>query len=302
MDIVKIKIDDYKKSGAGANGESFDCIADKSVMLKLYNKDYPTDTIFKELEVARKVYDLGVPSPEPGELVTDGERIGIRFRRIVGKRSFARMLADEPERYDELTREFARFCLKLHSTQCPEGVFPDAKPQFQALLDADVYLDAEQKRQASAFLQRIPDTGTALHGDMHIGNVISTLPAGAPLSQPHSLYFIDLGYFARGCPYLDLGMMRCICVTSDDEFRRKEIHIDAAMGAKVWASFVDEYFGGRLTVEEADALIIPYQALKCFLVEYNLNGFLPRNYEKLVKSVDWNCIFRYPSEDLLWWR
>lgn len=288
MDIARIDLADYRQSGSGANGASYDCIADSSVMLKLYNTDYPTDTIFNELEVARKVYEMGVPSPEPGELVTDGERIGIRFRRITGKRSFSRMLADEPERYDEFAREFARCCLKLHATECPDGVFPDAKPQFQALLDADVYLSAEQKAQASAFLNRIPDDSTALHGDMHIGNLISTLPYGAPLSQPHDIYFIDLGYFARGCPLLDLGMMRCVCVTSDDEFRQKEMHIDAAMGAKVWASFVDEYFGGRLSVEEADALIIPYQALKCFLIEYNLNGFLPENYAKLVKSVDWS--------------
>lgn len=287
MEILRVNLEDYRKSGAGANGESFDCIADSSVMMKLYNPDYPTETIFSELEVARKVYELGVSSPEPGELVTDGERIGIRFRRIVGKRSFSRMLADEPERYDELAREFARCCLKLHSTECPDGVFPDAKPQFQALLDADVYLDARQKAKASAFLQNIPDARTALHGDLHIGNIISTLPYGAPLSQPHDLYFIDLGYFARGCPLLDLGMMRCICITSDEEFRQKEMHIDASLAAKVWVSFVDEYFGGRLSVEEADALIIPYQALKCFLVEYNLNGFLPPNYVELVKSVKW---------------
>lgn len=288
MDIARIDLADYRQSGSGANGASYDCIADSSVMLKLYNTDYPTDTIFSELEVARKVYEMGVPSPEPGELVTDGERIGIRFRRITGKRSFSRMLADEPERYDEFAREFARCCLKLHATECPAGIFPDAKPQFQKLLEADVYLSLEQKAQASAFLNRIPDDSTALHGDMHIGNLISTLPYGAPLSKPHDIYFIDLGYFARGCPLLDLGMMRCICVTSDDEFRQKEMHIDAAMGAKVWASFVDEYFGGRLSVEEADALIIPYQALKCFLIEYNLNGFLPENYAKLVKSVDWS--------------
>lgn len=287
MDIDRIDLSDYRQTGAGANGASYDCIADSSLMIKLYNTDYPKDTIFSELDVARKVYELGVPSPEPGELVTDGERIGIRFRRIAGKRSFSRILADEPERFDELTREFARFCLKLHSIECPEGTFPAAKPQFQALLDADVYLSAEQKARASAFLNSIPDDRTALHGDLHIGNVISTLPFGAPLNQPHEIYFIDLGYFACGCPLLDLGMMRCICVTSDDGFRQAEMHIDAALGAKVWASFVDEYFGGRLTVEEADALILPYQALKCFLIEYNLNGFLPDNYRDLVLSVNW---------------
>ena len=290
MKVEKINLADYRLSGAGANGESYDSLADSSVMLKLYNANYPTDTIYSELEVARKVYGLDLPTPEPGELVTDGRRLGIRFHRIIGKRSFSRMLADEPERFDELSREFARLCLRLHSIECPDGMFPDAREQFMGLLDADVYLDAQQKAGAAAFLRALPDEKTALHGDLHIGNIISTLPEGAPLSRPHDVYFIDLGYFSRGCPLFDLGMMRCICITSDDEFRRKEMHIDAAMGAKVWASFVDEYFGGRLSVEEADALIIPYQAFKCLFIEFNLNGFLPPYYEKLVKSVDWTAI------------
>ena len=94
METIDLK--KYIRTGEGANGESYDSVEDPEVMVKIYNADYPTDTIFSELEVAKKVYSLGVPSPQPGEIITDGERIGIRFKKIIGKRSYSRAIADEP--------------------------------------------------------------------------------------------------------------------------------------------------------------------------------------------------------------
>lgn len=289
-----IDINEYVKSGEGANGSSYDLKSDSRVMIKLYNEDYPTDTIYTELDTARKVFELGIPSPEPGELVTDGSRIGIKFRRIVGKRSFSRMIADEPERVDEYSREFARHCKKLHSTECPEGVFPEAKPQFMHLLEADKAYTDSQKAVIADFILKAPDCGTVLHGDMHIGNMISTLPKGAPITDPHDIYFIDLGYFARGCPLFDIGMMQNICLYSDEEFRRHDFHITGEQTKQVWESFCDEYFfgperfgekwfGAGATPDSVRMAMRPYVCMKLLLVEYNL-GFMLPHYDRIIRE------------------
>lgn len=278
---VLIDLSKYRKSGEGANGSSYDSLEDPNVMVKIYNKEYPKDPIIEELTVARNVYSLGVKSPEPGILVTDGERIGIKFRRIVGKRSYSRMLADEPERYDEFAREFARECRQLHSIECPKGMFPDAKQQFRTFLEADTVLDEQEWKNLSDFLDSVPECSTALHGDMHIGNLISTLPAGAPLSTPHDVYFIDLGYFSYGYPLLDIGMMYNICLTADEGFRQHDYHVTGEMTAKVWESFADEYFKG--TVRPSDQELRKYAALKLMLVEFNI-GHMPDNYVGFFKE------------------
>ena len=283
-EYLLIDLADYRHSGEGANGESLDCLSDPLVMVKMYNTGYPQETIFEELEVARKVYDLGIPSPQPGELVTDGERLGIRFRRIVGKRSFSRMLADEPERTEEYSREFARLCRDLHKVKAPKGMFPDARAQFVHMLETIKSFSEAEKQKVADFINAVPDTDTVLHGDMHIGNVITTLPKGAPLDTPHESYFIDLGYFSHGCPWLDLGMMRMICISSDDEFRYESMHVHGDQTALVWKYFVDEYFGGTMSLEAADELIKPYQAVKSLLVAYNMQGFLPPEYERLLRE------------------
>lgn len=282
--VEEIDLSLFRKTGEGANGSSYDSVENPDMMIKLYNTDYPSDTIFSELEVARKVYSVGVPSPEPGVMVTDGTRLGIMFHRIAGKRSFSRAFADEPERTKEYARELAAHCRKLHQIECPKGFFPDAKLQFRHLVDASKTFDASRKKVIYDFIDSVPEVTTALHGDMHMGNVLTTLPAGAPMEQPHDVKFIDLGYFSCGYPLFDLGMMKMICLTSDEEFRVENFHITGEHTAKIWEYFVDEYFQGTKTLVQANELIAPFQAVKMFLVEYNL-GFMPENYATYVKEV-----------------
>jgi len=296
MEAKKINMAEYIESGEGANGSSYDSISDPDVMVKLYNKSYDKNAIVLEHELAKKVYELGVPSPEPGELVTDGERLGIRFRRIRGKRSYSRAFSMEPARVEELSREFARECKAFHSIECPEGLFPDARDSFQMLLDADKVLSPYQKERVSHFLwEEVPAATTLLHGDMHFGNALTTLPVGAPLSDPHEIYFIDLGYVTRGCPLMDLGMTYNICNLADEEFILHDMHFGRETAARAWAAFEDEYFFGPERLAEkwfgpgADTAAVikglePYAFLKLLLVEYNL-GFLPPNYEPFFKNV-----------------
>lgn len=293
MDIVDLK-KDYRKSGEGANGDSYDCVNDASFMLKMYNTVYPTEMIATELDIARKVFSLGIPSPQPGNLVTDGERIGIRFQRIFGKRSFARMIADEPERTEPYTRMFAQYCRRLHSTQCPDGMFPDGISQARNLLECDKVFTQDEKNVISTFIDSIPQCPTALHGDMHIGNLISTLPAGSPLAQEHTVNFIDLGQFSRGCPLIDLGMMQIVCFHSDEGFRRETFHLTGEQTQAIWNIFVDEYFfsddhlaghwfGPDATPQDVYDGILPYSCLKLFLIEFNCGALYP-HFEKLIRQ------------------
>lgn len=292
MNAELINLEDYRQSGEGANGASYDSISDPEIMVKLYNETYPVQPIFDELEVARKVYALGVPSPEPGVIVTDGKRLGIRFRRIVGKRSFSRMFADEPERAEEFAREMARHCKALHSLECPEGVFPDAKQQFREMLAQLSCLSEAQRAFLGRLVDGMPDGKTALHGDMHMGNIITTLPKGAPLSTPHETYFIDLGYFAQGTPIIDLGMMANICQYSTEEFVSHDMHISKALAGRIYDFFIDEYFfaadaiaekwfGPGQTLASIKEKLRKAYCVKAILITFNLGFLLPEFEEEL---------------------
>ena len=274
---------------------SYDSLEDPTVLVKMYAGHLPRELAISEYEASRKIYALGIATPEPGKLVTDGERIGIMFKRVKGKRSYSRMLSDEPERIEELSREFARVCKRLHSTHCPEGLFEGIKEQSLRYLEHNTWLSEEVRERMADFIRKAPEADTCLHGDMQIGNVISTLPKGASLDTPHDILFIDLGFFSRGCPLFDLGMMQCICIYADESYRQRDFHVNGEVTSKVWRYFLDEYFfsedalsekyfGKGQTVESVDRAILPYFCCKLLMVGYDI-GFLPPHFLKVIEEV-----------------
>ena len=128
---IKITLDDYVLSGGGANGESYFHKTDPDVMLKLYFPGKVTQPM-DEMMLALKVYALGIPTPEPGEyVVTEDGRYGIRFRRIPGKKSYARATADDPENVQRYAADFAEMCLALHKVHVDTTAFESVKDRIQ---------------------------------------------------------------------------------------------------------------------------------------------------------------------------
>ena len=173
MEAIKIDLNDYVQSGEGANGQSFNHKQDSTIMLKLYNKTAPYEITESELCKAEKVYKAGIPTPRPGEFVTDGNgRYGIRFERIVGKKSFARAISDNPENVETYARDFAAMCRQLHETHLDTSEFPSIKDVDLRLLEQNPYFTEDEKVKVKAFIESIPDCDTAIHGDLQYGNAI----------------------------------------------------------------------------------------------------------------------------------
>ena len=263
---IKISLEDYVQFGGGANGESFDCISDPSLMLKLYfpgKIQQPLD----EMMLARKVYDLGVPTPEPGEyVVTDDGRYGIRFHRIPGKVSYARATGDHPENVRQYAAEFAAMCRELHATHVNPSEFENVKDRYHKLLRENPFFTAEEKEKIARFITGVPDEDTAIHGDLQYGNAIF---AG------DKRYFIDLGDFCYGNHLFDVGMVYLCCYLSGEDFIQETFHMPKTVAKKFWDAFVPEYFGPQISLKEAEDLILPFASLKTLLVERDTKCPMP---------------------------
>jgi len=251
-------LDDYILTGGGANGESYDMKGDPSVMLKLYfpgKISQPLD----EMVLARKVYDLGIPTPEPGEyVVTDGGRFGIRFRRIPDKKSYARACGDDPSLVPVYASEFAMMCRRLHAVHVPASEFESVKVRYLRILAESPYFTPLEKEKVREFIISAPDTDTAIHGDLQFGNAIFS---------GEERYFIDLGDFCYGHPYFDLGMLYLCCKLSSEDYNRGTFHMDNATASRFWDCFVPEYFGPGMTLSRAEELILPFAALKTIIID-----------------------------------
>lgn len=267
METAKlISMSDYVLSGGGANGESFDCISDPDVMLKLYfpgKIQQPLD----EMILARKVYEMGIPTPEPGEyVVTDDGRYGIRFRRIPGKKSYSRATGDQPEKVAQYAGEFARMCLDLHRIHVDTTQFENVKDRYYRLLEENPFFTKPEKDAIGRFIADTPDEDTAVHGDLQFSNAIF---AG------DRRYFIDLGDFCYGNHLFDVAMVYLCCCLSGEDFIEPTFHMKKATSIRFWEEFAPVYFGLDRPLKDIEEQIMPYAGLKTLIVERDTRCPMP---------------------------
>ncbi len=276
MKPLLINLNDYERVGEGANGASYNHKTDPSVMLKLYFRNFEAAAL--ELELAKKVYAMGIPTPEPGDLVTDGKQVGIRFRRLVGKKSYSRACGDDPEHTEDYAREFAQMCLRLHNTRVDTTQFESVKDRLYAMLEANPYFTPDQKAKIHAFIAEAPDTDTAIHGDLQFGNGIF-VPTG-------ERYFIDLGDFCYGYPLFDLGMVYLCCCLNDEAWTLQANHMSNATARRFWDAFAAEYFlspdcplkefGPGADLTKMETVVRIYAGLKTLIVERDTHCPMPQ--------------------------
>ena len=275
MEPIKITLNDYVLSGGGANGESYDHKTDPSVMLKLYfpgKIQQPLD----EMKLARKVFDMGIPTPEPGEyVVTEDGRYGIRFHRIMGKKSFSRATADEPEKVAQFAAEFAQMCLKLHATPVDTMLFESVKERYYRLLKENPFFTTAEKDKIARFIADTPDEFTAIHGDLQYSNAIFV---------GDQRYFIDLGDFCWGNHLFDVAMVYLCCCLSNEAFIKETFHMPKALAVRFWESFVPAYFGEGIPLNETEEMIRPFAGLKTLIVERDTKCPMPE-FRVALKSI-----------------
>ncbi|MBQ9410022.1 MAG: phosphotransferase [Bacteroidales bacterium] len=265
MEALKIDLADYIHSGEGANGESFNHRTDPDIMMKLYNPgkvQQPLD----EMLMARKVFELGIPTPEPGEYVTDGVRYGIRFRRIAGKVSYSRATADNPEKVGQYAAEFAAMCRDLHKVHVDKSQFESVKDRYYRLLEENPFFTPAQKDAIGRFIADAPDTDTAIHGDLQYSNAIFV---------GDKRYFIDLGDFCYGYNLFDVGMVYLCCCVSDEAFIQEVFHMPKSLAIRFWECFAPEYFGHDRSLKDITEEIMPYAGLKTLIVERDTKCPMP---------------------------
>lgn len=266
MEALKISLSDYVLSGGGANGESYDHKTDPSVMLKLYfpgKIQQPLD----EMMLSRKVYEAGIPTPEPGEyVVTEDGRYGIRFHRILGKKSYSRATADEPERVAEFAASFAEMCLKLHSTHVDTASFENVKDRYFRLLEQNPFFSAQEKDKLGKFIADVPDEDTAIHGDLQYSNAIFV---------GDKRYFIDLGDFCYGNHLFDVAMLYLSTCLSGEDFILESFHMPKALAMRFWREFAPCYFGADRPLGEIEEQIRPFAGIKTLIVERDTKRPMP---------------------------
>lgn len=274
--MKKIDLTEWEETGRGAFGTTYFHKTNPSWMLKFVDSSTPIEVIEEEIRNSQNVYNLGVSTPKPGELVTDGVRTGMVFERIVGKRSYARAIGEEPQRIQEFAIRYAQMVKQLHATPCDTTKFKSIKEYNRTAISGNPFRSDEIKQFALEKLKNLPDATTCIHGDLHFGNVI--------LTEDKS-YFIDLGNFCYGHPFFDLPMQYLPSEVMDDVRFEDTFHCTKEQARLFWQEFTKAYFGPDKNLSHLTKELEPYILFRLLTMETQVGRKLPKGGEEMLQTI-----------------
>ena len=267
----QIDLNDYVQTGEGGTSLTY-THKTRAALAKLFNQGSEAEQAEEEFMTARAVFDMGIPTPEPLQLISDGKRRGVEYELISNKRSLTRIISQEPERLEEISLTFARMVRELHTQKANTSRFTSVKERLRRFYqEKGDRVTEEYKERALNFIDKSPDADTCLHGDLHIGNVIT---------DGQRNMWIDLGQFSYGEPEWDLGWMWTICNQIDGQRSDFLLHVTPPMLKAHWDIFLPAYLGtnDKAKIGEYTRRLIPYYAVRLpYMLDTLVQGRLPED-------------------------
>ena len=191
-----VSIEGCEEIGRGANGRLYRI--DQDNVVKVYKNADALEDIQHEREMAKLALILGIPTAISYDVVRVGESYGSVFE-LLNARSFAKILAREPEKMDWCVQEFVDMLRKIHATRVPAGKLPDMR---ETALDwarfMQDHLPEAAGKKLLALIKAVPRDDHMIHGDYHTRNLEL---------QNDEVLLIDMDTLAVGHPIFELGSM-----------------------------------------------------------------------------------------------
>ena len=198
-----VSVEGCEVIGEGANGKVYRIDGDNVV--KTYKNADALNDIRHEREVARLALVLGIPTAISYDVVKVGDSYGSVFE-LLNAKSFSKILAKEPEKFDWCVKEYVGMLKKIHGTVVPAGKLPQFKDKVLKGVrrTKDVLPEALGEKLVS-LTEAIPDSDRMLHGDYHTKNIVlagdevlvidmDTLSVGHPIFDLMRMYNAYVGY------------------------------------------------------------------------------------------------------------
>ena len=198
-----VSVEGCEVIGEGFNGKVYRI--DKDNVVKTYKNADALADIQHEREVARLALILGVPTAISYDVVRVGDSYGSVFE-LLNARSFSKILANDPDRFDWCVSEYVKMLKKIHSIKVPEGKLPHIKEKrLKALSRIKDILPDGLGDKLLRLVSEIPDSDHMIHGDFHTKNIVlagdevlvidmDTLSVGHPIFDLMNMYNAYVGY------------------------------------------------------------------------------------------------------------
>ncbi|MBR3722119.1 MAG: anti-sigma factor antagonist [Selenomonadaceae bacterium] len=189
---------------------------DPETIVKLYTAGVPLPKIKQEIDLAKKAFVVGIPTPISYDLVTCDKSYGVVFEMLGDADTVGRSITSHMDEFDEITRKFVDTYKIIHQTDIKEmGGFNSLKDTWHSWADgmnSDDGFDSHETESLHKLIDTIPDRSTMVHCDYHAGNV---------MYQKGEIVVIDMADIGYGHPIFDLAGNAFHARYSGSETRQK---------------------------------------------------------------------------------
>lgn len=190
----KLQIDTskMKQIATGGNGKIYNFTRDE--VLKIYYDSVSDERVENGMVNAKKAFNKGLPVVIPFAMVETDQGKGVIYEKVTGK-SLAEEMHTNPKYFKKGALGLINLCKQLGSTEFEPGELSSIRETYINGLDPikkllpPHYVDAY-----NIAVECIPETYTAVHGDLHAGNV---------MIEGNELLLIDVDDFGCGHPIWD---------------------------------------------------------------------------------------------------
>ena len=257
--LREVSLEGLRMIGKGSCGTVYELDSERAIKVYDAHPENP-ERAGAEARISMEAYDRGVPTIRCWETVRCGSFAATIYDKATGE-SGEDILKTHPERAEELAVLFASLGRQLHHTEAPAEIFAEARNKLglgmaPQLLGA--WLTEKQIRQWVELILAIPDPGTMVHTDYHLGNV---------MFRDKQMVLIDVGAISHGHPMIDLVSMYLAAF----EPQLSKVQLPQEVSQRILASFLKAYFGSALTEENERRLMemlrflaaLPYTPVIC---------------------------------------
>ena len=249
-----VSVDGCEEIGRGANGTIYRI--DDDNVVKVYNNADALADIQHEREVAKLALILGIPTAISYDVVKVGDSYGSVFE-LLNAKSFSKIIAKEPERFDWCVDEYVKMLKKIHETIVPSGKLPDMKETVLSWAHfMQDYLPKETGDKLVSLVEAVEHDDHMIHGDYHTKNLEL---------QNDEVLIIDMDTLAVGHPIFELASIFNSFVgysELDHDVILKFQGFDFVTGQRFWHDSLAAYLGtndeARIREVEDKARIIGY--------------------------------------------
>lgn len=195
-------------------------------VLKLFHNGWSISSVKWEENVARTIYEAGLPVPAVFGIIKVDERYGVVYERVDGPSMLSALIA-KPEKIELYAGMFARLHAQMHSLELTG--LPSQRQQLKRKIRNAEPLPEDRRNAAIRALNKLPDGSVLCHGDFHPDNIM--MSSRGPI-------VIDWNDATRGNPHADITRT-CLLLQQGDPLQ--PINIDREQISSMRSLFIDIY-------------------------------------------------------------